>query len=67
VWCHDLEFSIGSHKIKDLLLTIHISGAIGVQVHIKITQKDRGISIGGILVEGSLDMGVEVVQSLLSW
>ena len=64
VWYHTLELSIGSHKIKDLLLTIQISGVIGIQINIKISHKDWSMSIGGVLIKGSLDMCMEIPYSI---
>jgi len=69
VWDHTstLELSIGSHKIKDLLLTIQIVGVVGIQVNIKVSHKDWGISIGGVLVECVLNMSMEISQALWTW
>jgi len=67
VWDHTLELSIGSHTIKDLLLAIQIIGVVGIQVNIKVSHKDWGISIGGVLVECILNMSMEISQALWAW
>ena len=67
VWYHALEFSISSHKIKDLLLTSQVRGAIGVQVNIEVPHEYWCVSIGWILVKSILDMSMEVIQALLAW
>ena len=65
VWHHTLQLSIGSHKVKYLLLPIQVVGTIGIQVHIEISHKYRGMSMGRILIESKLYMVVEIIQSFL--
>jgi len=67
VWNHTLELSIGSKEVQNFLLSVQIGGVVGFKVHIEISHKDRGISIGWILIKSSLYMGMEVIQALLSW
>jgi len=69
VWNHTLELSISSEEVQHLLLSVQIVGVIGIQIHIEVSHKDRGISIGWILVliKSSLDIGMEVIQALLAW
>jgi len=67
MWYHTLEFSIGSQEVQDYLLPVQIVGTIGIQIHIEVSHKYRSISGGRILIEGWLDMVMEVVQPFLLW
>jgi len=67
VWNLTLELSIGSKEVQNFLLPVQIIGIIGIQVDIEISHEDRGIAIGGVLIEGMLDMIMEVIKSFLLW
>jgi len=58
VWDHALELSIGCHEIQDRLLPVQIGGAVGIKIHIKVPHEHWCMSIGRVLIKGSLDMGM---------
>jgi len=67
VWDHTLELAIGSQEVQNFLLSFQVVGVVGIKVHIEIAHEYRGISIGWVLIKSSLDMSVEIIQSLLAW
>jgi len=67
VWNHTLELSIGSKEVQNILLSVQVGGVVGIKVYIEIAHEHRGMSVGWTLIKSSLDMSVEIIQSLLAW
>jgi len=48
-------------------LPVQVVGAISIQIHIKVSHEDWCISSGWVLIESILYMGVEIIETWLTW